>query len=315
MKGVLVLLALVAVSVAASIDILDTPAINQDIINQINSDPTSTWVAGRNDRLEGLTLRTFSKLLGTKLSKITLPVKPQPKMAIPDSFDARQQWPKCIGAILDQGHCGSCWAFGACESLGDRFCIQTNGATNVSLSEQLLVSCDDTNGGCDGGELITAWDFLVKDGTVTSACYPYAMGTCQHPGCSEWNTPACNKTCQNGDPFSNYRYYAKNAYAISSKVADIQTEIMTNGPVEVAFEVYSDFATYKSGVYIHKSGSLLGGHAVKNIGWGVDETGVDYWIIQNSWNPSWGMQGYFLIRRGTDECGIESNVVAGLAKV
>jgi hypothetical protein len=58
------------------------------------------------------------------------------------------------------------------------------------------------------------------------------MGTCEHPGCSEWNTPTCNKTCQNGDPFTKYKYYAKSAYAISSKVADIQTEIMTNGPVE-----------------------------------------------------------------------------------
>lgn len=28
---------------------------------------------------------------------------------------------------------------------------------------------------------------------------------------------------------------------------EIQTEIMTHGPVEAAFEVYADFLTYKSG--------------------------------------------------------------------
>ena len=39
---------------------------------------------------------------------------------------------------------------------------------------------------------------------------------------------------------------AKSAYAVNG-VAKIQTEIMTNGPVEAAFTVYADFPTYKSG--------------------------------------------------------------------
>jgi len=34
----------------------------------------------------------------------------------------------------------------------------------------------------------------------------------------------------------------------------------------MAFTVYADFESYKSGVYVHKSGSALGGHAVKIIG-------------------------------------------------
>jgi cathepsin B len=51
---------------------------------------------------------------------------------------------------------------------------------------------------------------------------------------------------------------------------------MTNGPVEAAFSVYSDFLEYKSGVYHHTTGSFLGGHAVKIVGWGV-ENGTPYW--------------------------------------
>ena len=85
---------------------------------------------------------------------------------------------------------------------------------------------------------------------------------------------------------------------------------MTNGPVEVAFTVYQDFFTYKSGVYVHKTGGVAGGHAVKAIGWGV-EGGVPYWLIANSWGSGWGDAGFFKIKRGTNECGIEASVIAG----
>jgi cathepsin B len=54
---------------------------------------------------------------------------------------------------------------------------------------------------------------------------------------------------------------------------------MTNGPLYVAFDVYSDFETYKSGVYKHTTGGSEGGHAVEMIGWGT-ENGEDYWLIK-----------------------------------
>ena len=55
--------------------------------------------------------------------------------------------------------------------------------------------------------------------------------------------------------------------------------------------------TYKSGVYQHKTGQFLGGHAVKIIGWGV-LSGTKYWLVANSWNPTWGDHGFFKILRG-----------------
>jgi len=89
---------------------------------------------------------------------------------------------------------------------------------------------------------------------------------------------------------------------------------MTNGPVEAAFSVYADFLVYKTGVYKHTSGSMLGGHAVKILGWGVEDS-TPYWLVVNSWNEDWGDMGFFKILRGKDECGIESGIVAGEPKL
>lgn len=45
-----------------------------------------------------------------------------------------------------------------------------------------------------------------------------------------------------------------------------------------------------SGVYQHVSGSAVGGHAIKVLGWG-EENGVPYWLCANSWNTDWGDNG------------------------
>lgn len=77
------------------------------------------------------------------------------------------------------------------------------------------------------------------------------------------------------------------------------------------FEMYSIL-----GVYQHVKGHALGGHAIRIIGWGVDEsTKTPYWLVANSWNTDWGDNGLFKIRRGNDECGIENAISAGLPKL
>lgn len=90
-------------------------------------------------------------------------------------------------------------------------------------------------------------------------------------------------------------------------------EIQNNGPVQAAFTVYADFMSYKSGVYEHITGQELGGHAIKIIGWGV-ENKVPYWLVANSWNYDWGDKGFFKIKRGSNHCGIEGQVFAGIPK-
>jgi cathepsin B len=52
--------------------------------------------------------------------------------------------------------------------------------------------------------------------------------------------------------------------------------------------------SYKSGIYQHLTGTQLGGHAVKVIGYGIED-GLSYWLCQNSWSTTWGEGGYFKI--------------------
>ena len=91
-------------------------------------------------------------------------------------------------------------------------------------------------------------------------------------------------------------------------------EIYERGSVSAAFSVYEDFGNYKSGIYQHVTGGYLGGHAIKIIGWGV-ENGVKYWLCANSWNESWGEKGFFRILRGQNECGIEDDADTGMPKI
>ena len=44
------------------------------------------------------------------------------------------------------------------------------------------------------------------------------------------------------------------------------------------------------GVYQHTTGGALGGHAIKILGWGTEDS-TPYWLVANSWNSDWGAAG------------------------
>ncbi|NP_001281168.1 cathepsin B isoform X2 [Cynoglossus semilaevis] len=306
--------------------------LSNEMVNHINK-VNSTWKAGLN--FQNVDYSYLRRLCGTMLKGPKLPVKLQftADVQLPVDFDARVQWPQCptLKEVRDQGSCGSCWAFGAAEAISDRLCIHSNGLMNVEISAEDLLSCCDSCGmGCNGGYPSAAWEFWTTDGLVSGGlydshigCRPYSIAPCEHhvngsrPPCTGegGDTPQCTKKCEAGytPGYTQDKHYGKLSYSVDDSEKEIQLEIYKNGPVEGAFTVYEDFLLYKTGVYQHVTGSAVGGHAIKVLGWG-EENGTPYWLCANSWNTDWGDNGFFKILRGSDHCGIESEIVAGIPK-
>ena len=102
---------------------------------------------------------------------------------------------------------------------------------------------------------------------------------------------------------------------INTVVNQMQTEIMTNGPITASFTVYDDFQTWdaEAGLCYKGPGAgaqNLGGHAIKIIGWNVDKAGTPYWIISNSWGTDAGDNGLYWLALGINAVGIESSISA-----
>ena len=83
-----------------------------------------------------------------------------------------------------------------------------------------------------------------------------------------------------------------------TSIEETQHEIYNNGPVMVGLVVYEDLYNYRSGVYEYTAGGYIGGHAIRAFGWGHDEDGFLYWILQNQWTDKWGTDGIVKVKAG-----------------
>jgi len=59
-----------------------------------------------------------------------------------------------------------------------------------------MVSCDRANYACNGGNIMTAWNYLMVTGVVTEACLPYSSG--------DGSVEDCPTTCKDGSTWFKY---------------------------------------------------------------------------------------------------------------
>lgn len=209
---------------------------------------------------------------------------------LPAFVDWRQKG--AVTAVKDQGHCGSCWAFSTVVAVEGINKIKTKKL--VSLSEQELIDCDNKdNKGCDGGLMDYAFEFIVKNGGITTeAEYPYKAkdGRCDT---SKKKSPVVTIDRHENVP-------ANSEEALMKAVA--------HQPVSVAIEASgSAFQFYSEGVFTGSCSTDLD-HGVAIVGYGTTKEGNKYWIVKNSWGPGWGERGYIRMERDSrakhGKCGI-----------
>lgn len=288
---------------------------DHNLIQQINSVQKS-WTAKAYKEYEQMTWGQMLLRAGGAKPYAPLP-KPKPatpeisRLAaqMPESFDWRDvDGQNFLPPVRNQESCGSCYSFSSMGMLAARFRVASNNTFKPVFSPQEIVSCSEYAQGCEGGfPYLIAGKYAEDFGVVEESCYTYEG---KDSSCK--NTTSCKRYYA-----TNYQYVGGYYGACNEDLMKVQ--LVKNGPMSVSFEVLEDFFSYSGGIYHHTGlGRNLGkfdpfqltNHAVLLVGYGQDgETGEKFWSVKNSWGESWGENGYFRIRRGTDEVSIEGLAV------
>ena len=202
--------------------------------------------------------------------------------------------------VKNQQSCGCCWSFAATSALAYRY---KKLGLDLSLSPQDGLSCYLPD--CERGNNVQDPQLnLVKNGTVTESCFPFASG-------DGITIPQCPSQCEDGSELK--KYYSQNAYSASNYAQSsfydfvilLMDQLVTQGPILGGFTVYQDFRVFGrdtnkclNDVYTYDGVSEeSGGHAVTIVGYGLLNNKF-YWLIQNSWGPNWCDNGFIKMEIG-----------------
>lgn len=189
-----------------------------------------------------------------------------------------------ITSAVQQGTCGSCWAFTTAAMVEAQNKIA--GGSLFRLAPQQLVDCasNDATGnmGCDGGHPVWTYPWLSTNKLLEWSEYPY----------DERENGYCRKTWRSGMVGIAIRY----GYGLYQHEPRQLKSALRYGPVAVSIDADSVlFRDYKGGVIKSPACGTNVGHAVLAVGYGTDRYNDDYVTIKNSWGPTWGENGFVKI--------------------
>jgi C1A family cysteine protease len=195
-----------------------------------------------------------------------------------------------VTAVKNQEQCGSCWAFSATENIESVWMIAhgLTPSTMKPLAPQQIVDCDKSDGGCNGGDTTTAFDYVKNAGGMdTEASYPYR---------------AVNEAChfKEADVFSKITGYK---YATTTKNEDeMKTATATVAPLSICVDA-EPWQFYTSGVMTKAQCGTSLDHCVQITGYDT-AANPPYWEVRNSWGADWGEKGFIRLEYGTNTCGL-----------
>lgn len=208
--------------------------------------------------------------------------------------------------VKSQLRCGACWAFAVTALVETQHAIK-NG-TLLTLSEQQLIDCDESNNGCEGGYRPNAFRYIRDNGQLMESAYPY-----------RGNDGKCSLPPGPIDP--SQRVFVDQLRSLPANEEQIADWIAQNGPVTFGMTVTKAMFQYRGGVFSPSAEECahqaVGSHAMEVIGYGeisdAQQQPVPYWIMKNSWGSGWGVNGgYLLMRRGLNACGLAREVYTAL---
>merc|ERR1711871_47033 len=221
-------------------------------------------------------------------------------------------------------YCGSCWAHGALSSFADRIKIARKAqGIEINLAIQYILNCGaNTAGSCHGGYHTGVYQLIQDSGFVpydTCQIYEACSAESSEGSCgfkqSDYTCTGQNvcRTCSTfkamGGFCSEVDYFPNATIAEYGSVrgeSAIQKEIYRRGPVAAVVNA-QPLDEYTGGIIDLPNASKQPNHIVSITGWGESKDGTPYWIVRNSWGEYWGEMGYFRIKRGGDQLGIESD--------
>jgi cathepsin F len=208
----------------------------------------------------------------------------------PNKFDWRPLG--AVTAVKNQEQCGSCWAFSTTENIESVWMLK-HGVTNSSmkpLSPQQIVDCDNSDGGCNGGNPPTAYEYVISAGGMEdNADYPYK---------------AVNQNCQ----FNAAKVVAKIAswqYACSYwEESTLQSNLYNHAPPSICVDA-ANWQDYQGGVMTGWECAWVNmlDHCVQAVGYDLTAS-TPFWIVRNSWGTGWGENGYIRLEYGVNACGL-----------
>ena len=92
-----------------------------------------------------------------------------------------------------------------------------------------------------------------------------------------------------------------------NNVSQMKAALATQ-PLSVSSDMNDHFRYFKTGIFDDTSCGDNSYHAMLLVGWGNDaDSGLDYWLIKNSFATNWGDKGYIkmAIVEGKGICGIQ----------
>jgi len=215
----------------------------------------------------------------------------------PASFDWREKG--AVTPVKDQGQCGSCWAFSATEAIESSWILGGKATDRtINLSPQQIVDCDTIGGveGCNGGWTESAYKYIEQvGGQEEIKDYPYTSGTTKKAGPCKFNKNAVDASIH------NYKAIPKDETALSGTLS-------STGPLSICLDA-SHWQDYQKGVMSKYDCCVVCSldHCVQLVGYNSTAS-TPYWIVRNSWNTDWGIDGYIWLEMGHNTCDLVNDV-------